>query len=418
MRRIFALLLLCFISVLFIRYAESAAYLKKSDSFSFLVFGDNRLPGHVPYTEDEADKIADYFQQIKAYAYGSDVKTSQDMGFDPKTKKLQWIKVWPTMLPDKYSIIVYGDGGWPALMVRGMPPQIALRPEGQAWVYENMLKDLHKGVKTRRGPTFAISTGDITYNGLQGKGRDHSPYWKDFYERFMKKLPKGKISFSKRGRVFPAPGNHETWGDEDLVGFRQTFPYLDRLGFNEKNRIYSFDHKGSRFIFLDTGDMDYHNPAAWGGKHPDFEGQMKALTKWLEGAKNKGLNHVFITYHNPSFCRAGFGPLPDGHNPHPYIKPYAKDLNIVVLNGHVHTTEAYEVDGIKYLVLGGGGGEQGFVSNEMPEDYPQDLYWKGNPRVEDYNYLLVEVNGKDVKFTLKRFRPTAKTKYEEVPLYR
>jgi hypothetical protein len=53
----------------------------------------------------------------------------------------------------------------------------------------------------------------------------------------------------------------------------------------------------------------------------------------------------------------------------------------------------------------------------MPEDYPQDLYWRGNPRVEDYNYMLVEVNGKDVKFTLKRFRPTAKNKYEDIPLY-
>ena len=29
-----------------------------------------------------------------------------------------------------------------------------------------------------------------------------------------------------------------------------------------------------------------------------------------------------------------------------------------MLNGHVHTTEIYDVDGVKYLMLGGGGAEQ------------------------------------------------------------
>src|SRR5215469_18562517 len=40
------------------------------------------------------------------------------------------------------------------------------------------------------------------------------------------------------------------------------------------------------------------------------------------------------------------------------VASYAKDLEIVVFNGHVHTTELYVVDGVKYLLLGGGGAEQ------------------------------------------------------------
>ena len=40
------------------------------------------------------------------------------------------------------------------------------------------------------------------------------------------------------------------------------------------------------------------------------------------------------------------------------IASYAKDMEIIVFNGHVHTTEIYEVDGVKYLMLGGGGAEQ------------------------------------------------------------
>jgi hypothetical protein len=74
--------------------------------------------------------------------------------------------------------------------------------------------------------------------------------------------------------------------------------------------------------------------------------------------KAKGTQKVFISFHAPAFCRSGMGPIPEEQNPHKTIAAYAKDLDIVVFNGHVHTTELYEVDGVKYLVLGGGGAEQ------------------------------------------------------------
>ncbi|MGB2628678.1 MAG: hypothetical protein WAK20_17965 [Candidatus Acidiferrum sp.] len=86
------------------------------------------------------------------------------------------------------------------------------------------------------------------------------------------------------------------------------------------------------------------------------------------------------------------GPIPDAQNPHKTIAAYAKDLEIVVFNGHVHTTEAYEVDGVKYFVLGGGAAEQdpilpGRTHIKVPEGYPLDQYWKGEAPKEDYNYL-------------------------------
>ena len=73
------------------------------------------------------------------------------------------------------------------------------------------------------------------------------------------------------------------------------------------------------------------------------------------------------------------------------IASYAKDMEVVVFNGHVHTTEIYTVDGVKYLMLGGGGAEQdpilpGRTSIKVPADYPLDLYWKGQPPKEEYNY--------------------------------
>jgi len=118
------------------------------------------------------------------------------------------------------------------------------------------------------------------------------------------------------------------------------------------------------------------------------------------------------------------GGMPEAQNPHKLISQYAKDLDIVVLNGHVHTTEVYEVDGVKYLLLGGGGAEQdptlpGRTQIKVPPNYPLDQYWQGMDPKEEYNYLLVNVKpGEKTKFTLNRFRPWAAKPFESVELFK
>ena len=137
----------------------------------------------------------------------------------------------------------------------------------------------------------------------------------------------------------------------------------------------------------------------------------RSCKQWLDEAKAKGIGKAFITFHYPVFARAGLGAIPEPDNPHELIASYAKDMEIIVFNGHVHTTEMYDVDGVKYLMLGGGGAEQdpilpGRTSIKVPADYPPDLYWKGEPPKEEYNYVLVDVEpGQKTKFTLNRFRP-------------
>src|SRR5262245_55488112 len=102
------------------------------------------------------------------------------------------------------------------------------------------------------------------------------------------------------------------------------------------------------------------------------------------GAKSAGTRKIFIAFHAPAFCHSGMGPIPEPQNPHQVIASDAKDLEIVVFNGHVHTTE----DGAKYLLLGGGGAEQdpilpGRASIKVPAGYPPDLYWQGQPPKEE-----------------------------------
>ncbi|HME73113.1 MAG TPA: hypothetical protein VKM54_25080 [Myxococcota bacterium] len=76
---------------------------------------------------------------------------------------------------------------------------------------------------------------------------------------------------------------------------------------------------------------------------------MKQPQVWLDEAKTAEIKNVFMAFHNPTFCRSGMGPIPEAQNPHKTIAADAKDPDIVVFNGHVHTTELYEVDGVKYL---------------------------------------------------------------------
>ena len=141
-------------------------------------------------------------------------------------------------------------------------------------------------------------------------------------------------------------------------------------------------------------------------------------------AKANGIRKTLIIFHYPVFARSGLGPIPAPDNPHKVIASYAKDMEVVLLNGHVHTTEIYEVDGVKYLMLGGGGAEQdpilpGRTSIKVPADYPPDLYWKGKPPMEEYNYVLVDVEaGQKTKFTLNRFRPWSAEPFGTEELFR
>ena len=130
---------------------------------------------------------------------------------------------------------------------------------------------------------------------------------------------------------------------------------------------------------------------------------MQQMQQWLDEAKVQGMRKALIFFHYPVFARSGLGPIPDPDNPHKIM---------VVFNGHVHTTEIYEVDGVKYLMLGGGGAEQdpilpGHSHVTVPVDYPPDLYWKGAPRQEEYNYAPLSMSNSErrPKFTLNRYRP-------------
>jgi hypothetical protein len=297
------------------------------------------------------------------------------------------------------------------------------RLEGGQWVAREVVRDIKGG-----NASFLINTGDLVWWGSQGDKPSDNPYWALVDKEVLNQLPPPDEEMNKAGldgRVFPAVGNHEVWADSDVEGLLASFPYLRKLGVSEKQLIYKFDFRRARFIFLWTGPYDYRHPSGWEATQPAYEAQMVQLRKWLDEAKSNGIKKVFISFHAPAFCRSGMGPIPEAQNPHKTIASYAKDIDIAVFNGHVHTTEAFEVDGVKYFVLGGGGAEQDPILpgrttiKKLPADYPKDSYWKGEPPREEYNYLHVEVTpGQPTKFTINRFRPQSSEPYAAVELFK
>lgn len=400
-------------------------------AFSFDVYGDSRSMMYLPYKQDQEaearELMVDMFElALPAKEAPEVVQKYVKLTYDPSNHELVQI-VMPFMTSSEVTTLTL-DKGWVTEAsvedVKLMPGvrHTMFRLQGGDWVAREVVKDIRSG-----NAEFLVNTGDLVWWGKQGGKPSDNPYWKLVNEDVLKQLP-GPDKHMKEagldGRVFPAVGNHEVWDDSDVEGLLASFPYLKNFGVSDKQLIYKFDYDGVRFIFLWTGKYDYRDPTGWGATRPAYEEQMTQLKQWLDEAKAKGTKKVFISFHAPAFCRSGMGAIPEAQNPHQTIAAYAKDLDITVFNGHVHTTEVYQVDGVKYLVLGGGGAEQdpilpGRMHIKVPDGYPPDQYWNGDAPKEDYNYLHVEViPGQPTKFTINRFRPSSAQSFEALELFK
>ena len=400
-------------------------------AFTFAVFGDSRTMMYLPRRSEQkaeaANLIAEMLElDLPPKEAKEVVEKDVKLKYDPASGELKTL-VMPFMTQSEVMTITV-DSGW---ATEASVEDVKLQPgvhytmyriKGGDWVTAGVLKALTGGQAD-----FALHTGDWIWWGKQGPSPSDNIYWQRVDERFLRQLPPPDTRLKQAGldgRVFGALGNHEVWEDSTAEGFRSAFPYVTKLGMSDDHFTYKFDYGGARFIQLWTGAYDPKDPSGWNATQPPYEKQMKELRAWLDEAKAAGTKNVFISFHAPVFCRSGMGPIPEAQNPHKLLASYAKDLNIVVFNGHVHTTEAYDVDGVKYLVLGGGGAEQdpilpGRTHIKVPANYPPDQYWQGAAPKEEYNYLLVSVKpGERTRFTLNRYRPWATQPFESVELFK
>ena len=425
------IILLAFATVLALQLSTATAQQAPSKSgFSFAVYGDSRTMMYLPNKSDqqaEATKLmVELFNLVLPEKTAEEVvRKNVKLTYDPATGELVQI-VMPFMTRSEVMTLTV-DQGWVTEAsvedVKLLPgvSRALFRLIGGGWVAREIVKAVQSG-----RAEFVLNSGDIVWWGNQGRTVFDSPYWRRVDQTLLSQLPAPDAAMRAaglEGRWFPTVGNHEVWGDPKIEGVLSAVPYLKKLGLSADRLVYKFDFNGARFIFLWTGKYDYRSPTSWDATRPSYEDQMKQLRQWLDEAKSTGSRKIFVTFHNPAFCRSGMGAIPEAQNPHKVLASYAKDLEIVVFNGHVHTTELYEVDGVKYLLLGGGGAEQdpilpGRTHIKVPADYPPDLYWKGQSPKEEYNDVLVDVQpGQKTKFTLNRFRPWSAEPFATVELF-
>jgi hypothetical protein len=193
--------------------------------------------------------------------------------------------------------------------------------------------DIHRRIIEQivsRHPLFALHTGDLV-----GSGSNDSE-WDTFFEI--------EAPLLAHAPLYPSPGNHE-----------QDDPrYFDAFALPGNERWYTFDAGPARFIELQLdGRTDYQEGSE---QYTWLQTTLAANTQpWL-----------FVFFHYPPYSDLNEeGPeILARRVLTPLFERYGVD---VVFNGHHHDYQRREVNGVLYVVTGGGGAPIYPVTNASGE---------------------------------------------------
>jgi acid phosphatase type 7 len=273
-----------------------------------------------------------------------------------------------SQLPKNISIIVYGD-------MRFTDP-------ANTKVADPRARHLLAEKVASEHPDALELTGDVAYAGKNPA---------DYDEFRAETTSWGAANL----RVYPVLGNHElVGGPESLKNWWAAFPELDH------RRWYSVQlGKPIYLINLDsTSDLlDASQQMLW------LQDQIAHLPK--------SVKFVFIGLHHPPVADKQTLTEVD-HNPRPneialrdYLSKVAPQSHaqFIVAAGHIHNYERLIVDGVTYLVSGGGGAHPYQV-----ERGPADQYRAGD--AINFHYILFHLDGKQLHGTMYRLaEPAAET---------
>lgn len=277
-------------------------------------------------------------------------------------------RVAPEALSSHVKVIAYGDQRFH----NGINVLIA-NPEARRALVEKIAKEK---------PDAVQMSGDVPY-----KGTDPDDY--NCYRTETKSWRDAQL------RVYPALGNHEISGgvEKGVAEWWKAFPELNGM------RWYSVA-LGDRITLIQLDSTS------------DLIPESKQII-WLRAqlaALPPTVDFVMVSMHHPPVADIQTH-LHVDHNPRPNELALLKFLSetaptmhaaIVVIAGHIHNYERAEVDGITYLVSGGGGAEPYPV-----ERTPQDLYQDNE--FPNFHYVRFDLEKDQLKATMIRLvNPGAK----------
>ena len=286
-----------------------------------------------------------------------------------KDKGAPTFRVPASELSKHVTVIAYGD-------------QRFHNPSDTQPANPKMRKALVEKIAEER-PDALLMSGDLPY-----KGTDPADY-----EEFRVESAPWR---AEHLRLYPALGNHELNGgaQEGLEAWWKTFPELRGMHW------YSVA-LGERLSLIQLDSTANLMPGS--AQLTWVEAQLKALPK--------SVDFVMINLHHPPVADFQTRYQVD-HNPRPneialrdVLSKMAPKMHarIVVIAGHIHNYERRPVDGVTYLVSGGGGAHP-YEVDRAKEDMYQDT---GFPV---FHFVRFELEGAELKATMvKAADPEAKT---------
>jgi tartrate-resistant acid phosphatase type 5 len=191
-------------------------------------------------------------------------------------------------------------------------------------------------------PEFLITLGDNNYPSGEATTIDKNigKFYAEFIGNYRGRFGPGSV----KNRFWPSLGNHD-W----VFGVA---PYIDYFSLPGNERYYDVD---LGLVHLYAIDSDVHEP--------DGISADSKQAAWLkEHLLSSNACYDVVYFHHPAYSTADHGPTL------PMRWPFRKWGAEVVLAGHDHTYERFEVEGIPYFVNGlGGASRYEFPTAPIPE---------------------------------------------------
>jgi predicted phosphodiesterase len=217
-------------------------------------------------------------------------------------------------------------------------------------------------------PLFYLSTGDLVSDGQAESN------WLNFFrieQPLMQQAP-----------FYGVIGNHDISGSTSVTLYRKHFVLPENSPSPE--RYYSFNYSNVHFTIIDFLQSYQSGTAQY---------------KWIESdlaeaSQNPQIEHLFVfIHHGPYDSGSGHGSNTTART---YLVPLFERYNVeIVFSGHNHDYERGKVNGISYIVIGGGGAPLYDVGTSSWTIYSESTYHHCTLLIDGgkVEYAAVKPNG-------------------------